>query len=87
MVFALETFWPAADGWSAARIEEQLVVTADGCEVITRFPAEELMVAGGGHPTVHGPLPGVREVTSNLNNPNVVDAVVASARTEAVPVD
>ena len=46
MVFALETFWPAADGWSAARIEEQLVVTADGCEVITRFPAEELLVAG-----------------------------------------
>ena len=31
MVFALETFWPATDGWSAARIEEQLVVTADGC--------------------------------------------------------
>jgi Xaa-Pro aminopeptidase len=46
MVFALETFWPASDGWSAARIEEQLVVTADGCEIITRFPAEELMVAG-----------------------------------------
>src|SRR5438309_11307370 len=36
MVFALETFWPASDGWSAARIEEQLVVTKDGCEVITR---------------------------------------------------
>ena len=52
MVFALETFWPAADGWSAARIEEQLVVTADGCEVITRFPAEELLVAGGGQFTV-----------------------------------
>src|ERR671934_45809 len=48
MVFALETFWPASDGWSAARIEEQLVVTKDGCEVITRFPAEELLVAGGG---------------------------------------
>src|SRR5439155_22788739 len=31
MVFALETFWPASDGWSAARIEEQLVVTNDGC--------------------------------------------------------
>ena len=46
MVFALETFWPATDGWQAARIEEQLVVTADGCEVITRFPAEELLVAG-----------------------------------------
>ena len=46
MVFALETFWPASDGWQAARIEEQLVVTADGCEVITRFPAEELLVSG-----------------------------------------
>ena len=35
-----------SDGWSAARIEEELVVTADGCEVITKFPAEELLVAG-----------------------------------------
>jgi Xaa-Pro aminopeptidase len=86
MVFALETFWPATDGWSAARIEEQLVVTADGCEVITRFPAEELLVAGGGHPTAFGTLPGVRETQSNLNNPSVdgstVAAVVASAGTE-----
>ena len=71
MVFALETFWPASDGWSAARIEEQLVVTADGCEVITRFPAEELLVAGGGHYTVGGFLPGIRETQSNLNNPDV----------------
>ena len=46
MVFALETYWPAADGWSASRIEEEVVVTADGCEVITRFPAEELLVCG-----------------------------------------
>ena len=46
MVFALETYWPAADGWSAARIEEEVVVTADGCEVITKFPAEDLLVAG-----------------------------------------
>src|SRR6188472_2256635 len=46
MVFALETFWPASDGWSAARIEEQLVVTKDGAQVITKFPAEELLVAG-----------------------------------------
>jgi Xaa-Pro aminopeptidase len=67
MVFALETFWPASDGWSAARIEEQLVVTKDGCEVITRFPAEELLVTAGGQYTVSGPLPGQREVTSNLN--------------------
>jgi Xaa-Pro aminopeptidase len=68
MVFALETFWPASDGWSAARIEEQLVVTADGCEVITRFPAEDLMITGRGqYATAHGPLAGVREHESHRN--------------------
>jgi Xaa-Pro aminopeptidase len=46
MVFALETYCAASDGRSAARIEEEVVVTADGCDVITRFPAEELLVAG-----------------------------------------
>jgi Xaa-Pro aminopeptidase len=45
MVFALETYAPADDGRSAARIEEEVVVTADGCKVITLFPCEELMVA------------------------------------------
>jgi Xaa-Pro aminopeptidase len=45
MVFALETYCPAKDGFSAARIEEEVVVTADGCRVITLFPAEELPVA------------------------------------------
>jgi Xaa-Pro dipeptidase len=44
MVFALETYCPASDGHSAARIEEEIVVTARGAEVITLFPAEELMV-------------------------------------------
>jgi len=82
MVFALETFWPSSDGWSAARIEEQLVVTKDGCEVITRFPAEKLLVTAGGQYTVGGELPGEREVTSNLNNPALADAVVDSARFE-----
>jgi Xaa-Pro aminopeptidase len=67
MVFALETFWPASDGWSAARIEEQLVVTADGCEVITRFPAEELVIAGKPYYTVGGTLPLEREPESHLN--------------------
>src|SRR5947208_71827 len=67
MVFALETFWPAKDGWSAARIEEQLVVTKDGCEVITRFPAEELLVAGARYYTASGPLATTRETQSNLN--------------------
>jgi Xaa-Pro aminopeptidase len=46
MVFALETYCAATDGRSAARIEEEVVVTATGCEVLTRFPAEELLVAG-----------------------------------------
>ncbi|MCU1668462.1 MAG: aminopeptidase [Blastococcus sp.] len=44
MVFALETYCPASDGISAARIEEEVVVTADGVQIITRFPAEELFV-------------------------------------------
>jgi Xaa-Pro aminopeptidase len=46
MVFALETYCPARDGISAARIEEEVLVTADGCRVLTRFPAHELLVAG-----------------------------------------
>ncbi len=45
MVFALETYCPAADGFSAARIEEEVVVTAEGAQVITLYPAEELPVA------------------------------------------
>lgn len=45
MVFAVETYCPADDGFSAARIEEEVVVTADGPRVITLFPAEELFVA------------------------------------------
>lgn len=44
MVFALETYCPADDGHSAARIEEEIVVTADGPELLTLFPAEELVV-------------------------------------------
>jgi Xaa-Pro dipeptidase len=45
MVFALETYCPASDGYSAARIEEEVVVTDKGCRVITLFPAEELPIA------------------------------------------
>jgi Xaa-Pro dipeptidase len=45
MVFALETYCPAKDGYSAARIEEEIVVTKDGGRVITLFPAEELPIA------------------------------------------
>ena len=45
MLFALETYAPASDGRSAARIEEEVVLTAEGPKIITLFPAEELMVA------------------------------------------
>lgn len=71
MVFALETFWPASDGWSAARIEEQLIVTKDGCEIITRFPAEKLLVAGVRYYTVDGPLSTTRETQSHLNTTTI----------------
>jgi Xaa-Pro dipeptidase len=67
MVFALETYWPADDGWSAARIEEEVVVTATGCEVITKFPAEELLVAGRKYWTAGGALNTLRESQSHLN--------------------
>ena len=60
MVFALETYCPTKDGRSAARIEEEVVVTTDGPQVLTRFPADELLIAGKTYvrgadfPTAHG---------------------------------
>jgi Xaa-Pro aminopeptidase len=44
MVFALETYCPATDGRSAARIEEEVVVGPAGVEILTRFPAQHLYV-------------------------------------------
>jgi Xaa-Pro aminopeptidase len=44
MVFAVETYCPASDGVSAARLEEEVVVVDDGVEIITRFPSKELFV-------------------------------------------
>jgi Xaa-Pro aminopeptidase len=69
MFFALETYWPSADGIGAARIEEEIVVTADGCEVVTKFPAEDLLIAGRRLYTVNGPLPDIRSAQSHLNTP------------------
>ena len=45
MVFAVETFCPAKDGVSAARIEEEVVLTPDGARIISLYPAQELPVA------------------------------------------
>jgi len=61
MVFALETFWPSKDGWRAARIEEEIVVTETGAEVITRFPADQLLVVGKQYFTMDGPMNTIRE--------------------------
>jgi len=85
MVFALETFWPSTDGWSAARIEEEIVVTETGHEVITKFPAEQLMVAGAHYFTVNGPLPTTRE-SEAAPSKHVVEMVEASAKSEGVGV-
>ncbi len=71
MVFALETFWPSTDGWSAARIEEEIVVTETGHEIITRFPANDLMVAGHHYYTATGPLS-----TTRTHEPVMSDHVV-----------
>jgi Xaa-Pro dipeptidase len=55
------------------------VVTADGCEVITRFPAEDLIVAGTRYFTPGGALPLERDRQSNLNTR------LDSSTQEAVP--
>src|SRR3979411_1300495 len=85
MVFALETFWPSTDGWSAARIEEEIVVTEPGHEVITRFPAEKLLVTGATYVTVDGPLSTTREHESRPST-RVREMIEASARQERVTV-
>jgi Xaa-Pro aminopeptidase len=45
MVFALETYCPATDGFSAARIEEEVVCTPTGAKIITLYPADTLPIA------------------------------------------
>jgi Xaa-Pro dipeptidase len=45
MVFAVETYCPATDGMSAARIEEEVVLTPEGAKIITLYPAEDLPIA------------------------------------------
>jgi Xaa-Pro aminopeptidase len=78
MVFALETYCATTDGRGAARIEEEVVVTATGCEVITRFPAEELLVAGRQYVRGADLLPG-----TDGGNGSFAAAVAASAVVES----
>ena len=60
---------------------EEIVVTATGHEVITRFPAEELLVAGAPFVTVGGQLPIVREIEAPPNA-EVAKMVAAAAKAE-----
>jgi len=46
MVFAIETHKGAEDGSGAARIEEEVVITKDGCQIITNFPSGRLISCG-----------------------------------------
>jgi Xaa-Pro dipeptidase len=46
MVFAVETWSGAEDGSGAARIEEMVVATRGGCEVITNYPSDHLISCG-----------------------------------------
>jgi len=46
MVFAVECWKGAEDGSGAARIEEEVVVTEDSCEIITNFPSDHLISCG-----------------------------------------
>jgi hypothetical protein len=61
-------------------------VTETGHEVITRFPAEQLLVAGQRYYTVGGPLPAVRE-TDPGPSAHVVEMVEASAESERVQIE
>ena len=45
MVFALETYCPASDGVSAARIEEEVVITETGAQALNKLKAQELFSA------------------------------------------
>ena len=57
------------------------MVTETGHEVITRFPAEQLMVAGAHYHTVNGPMSTTREHEAPPSA-DVVKMVEASAKKE-----
>ena len=57
------------------------MVTETGHEVITRFPADQLLIAGTQYFTTGGPLPGVRETDPGPSE-HVLEMIEASARVE-----
>ena len=79
---ALRHLGPSAASLANALAAFLVEVTATGHEVITRFPAEQLLVAGAPFVTVSGELPTVRE-TEAPPNPEVAKMVAAAAKAEA----
>jgi Xaa-Pro dipeptidase len=65
MMFAIETYWPADDGYSAARIEEEVWVTDEGPVLLTRFPSEELLVLGQRYWNGHDFAKGYNDIDPN----------------------
>jgi len=62
-----ETYWPASDGYSAARVSRRNGGDTDRTSVITRFPTDELLVAGARYYTDRGcPLRHVRGARAAL---------------------
>ena len=43
MIIAIETWTGKKGGVDGVRLEEDVLVTEDGCEVLTRWPIDELM--------------------------------------------
>ena len=46
MTLCIESFIGSDDGAEGVKLEEQILVTADGVEVLSRFPFEEALLAG-----------------------------------------
>ena len=82
MVFALETYCAATDGRSAARIEEEVVVTATGCDVHHPLPGRG---AAGRGPHVRARRRSRRRratTASTTGAPGLAAAVASSAVVE-----
>ena len=85
MVFALETFWPSTDGWSAARIEEEIVVTRPGTKSSRASPPKNCWSPALNTSPVDGPLPDDAR-NRGCAQQRVLEMIEASAKTERVGV-
>jgi len=75
------TFWPSTRWMERGAHRGRDVVTATGHEVITRFPAEKLMVA---ERTIHGGRPAFDYARERGGSQQHVKEMVAGAKREGV---